>query len=62
MTEPAHAVVTAEYVHPDEGRRALSFGVRADTLCRQLAEVAPWVPTEATWSARAGSDVTGHAK
>lgn len=61
MTVPTHAIVTAEYEHPEEGRRALSFGVRADTLCRQLADIAPLVPP-ATWTARPGEDVTGHAR
>ncbi len=58
---PTHAIVTAEYEHPKEGRRAVSFGVRSDTLCRQMAAIAQWIPP-ATWTAKPGEDVTGHAR
>lgn len=57
----ATAVITATYEHPKDGRRTLSFAATDETLCQQLAALAPLVPP-ATWTAKPGEDVTGHAR
>lgn len=59
---PDHAIVTAEFEHPKDGHRAVSFGVRSDTICAQVAGLAEFVPPTATWTAKPGDDVTGHAR
>lgn len=51
----------AEYQHPDDnGMRALSFAVRADTVCGQVRAIAEVLGRPATWTARPGEDTSGH--
>lgn len=60
MTVPKVAVVEAVYEHPKDGRRAVSFAVRADTVCEQVRAIAELLPP-ATWTVTPGSDDTsGH--
>lgn len=57
------AVVEVAYEHPTDGRRAMSFGVRADTVRHQVQVIADLLPAGvwATWTVRPGSDDTsGH--
>ena len=63
MTAPVVAVVEAIYEHPNEGRRAVSFAVRSDTACRQVATIAALLPEGvwAVWQATPNTDDTsGH--